>query len=229
MGFHNVGGCLFFAVCISPLFLVGCTSLYTVDESVAQIPPGEFVSRDPRELVVDWVTIRTEPQNRKSFGLHGPLLPIIPFWSSHSEDSFWFKITLEPPKFKLGDIYFDPMQIVLETENGDPLVTRGFTGPFPAVFDRRKLTDSTILNASLSPFLISRGGVAVGVLFETKAIDPSKPFSLVLKGLRRGTQLIEVPKLKFQRQRIRHFDIDHINILFPHNSSGYHREWVVTE
>jgi hypothetical protein len=166
-------------------------------------------SKDSITLVLDSVTIKVIPQNGKVFGLVGPLLPIIPFWHSEAKNRFWFLISLLSQN---GEIIFDPTRIALETERGDTFLPVGFNGPL--LFEdivrnnsdpRKILLDEKNLNTSASPFSIS-AEVLVGVIFETKTIDPDQHFTLVLKGLERGGHPIEVPPLKFNKERRRHFD-----------------------
>jgi len=120
-----------------------------------------------------------------------------------------------------GEVTFDPRRVVLETEGGDTFLAAGFNGPLPfsdIIQDnsdpRKKLLDEKTLNISVSPFSIS-AEVLVGVMFETRTIDPDQHFTLVLKGLKRGGHPIEVPSLKFNKERRRHFDFllfDPLNI-----------------
>jgi hypothetical protein len=165
-------------------------------------------------------------QNKEEFGLWGPLLPIIPIWSSESEDLFWILITLPP---KPWDLNFDPNKIILETAHGDALRTKGFVGPYESsVFNAKSLLDAHSLSTVATPFPIT-SKVVVGVLFETKTIAPDRPFSLTLKGLYRGAQPIDVSILKFKRQRTRYLDVDFFNPLCPHCGPIFHKSWIVNE
>lgn len=198
----------------------GCTAILTSDRSMMKTPS----SKDSITLVLDSVTIKVIPQNGKVYGLVGPLLPIIPFWHSEAKDRFWFLISVLPQN---GEIIFDPTHITLETERGDTFLPVGFNGPLLSEdivrnnSDPRKiLLDEKNLNTSVSPFPIS-AEVLVGVIFETKTIDPEQRFTLVLKGLKRGGHPIEVPPLTFSKERWRHFDFHLFDPL------SIRKEWVV--
>jgi hypothetical protein len=186
----------------------GCTVIWNSDQSVMQ-PLSESLSKDPSTLVADSVVIKVVPQNGKIFGFVGPFIPIIPVWLSEAKNGFWFLISLLP---KNGEITFSPSLVALKTERGDTFLPAGFTGPLRLADiiqnnsdPRKKLLDAKSLNVSVNPFSIS-AEVLVGVMFETKTIDPDQHFTLVLKGLEKGGHPIEVPPLKFSKERRRHFD-----------------------
>jgi hypothetical protein len=170
------------------------------------------------------VVIKVIPENGKIFGFVGPFIPIIPIWHSEAKNSFWLLISLLSQN---GEITFDPRRVVLETERGDTFLAAGFKGPLHLADiiqnnsdPRKKLLDEKSLNISVSPFSISEE-VLVGVMFETKTIDPDQHFTLVLKGIERGGHPIEVPPLKFNKERRRHFNF----LLF--DPLNIRKEWVV--
>lgn len=203
------------------MFGQGCTAILTSDQSVLQLS----TSGNPRILTLDSVTIKVFPRNGKALGVAGPVVPIFPFWESEAADRFWFQIYLLP---RNGEVTFDPRRIVLETERGDTFRAAGFTGPlFYADINEnnsdtagKTLLDEKSLNTSVNAVSISAEAL-VGVMFETRTIDPDQHFTLVITGLEKGGQPIEVPPLKFNRLRMRHLAF----LLF--DPLNYHAEWVV--
>lgn len=184
-------------------------------------------SNNSRKLALDSVTIQIVPQNSRGFAVGGPLVPIFPIWESQAkahESQFWLLVVLSP---KNGTISFDPKRVVLETDQGDRFLAVGFSGPLlvaNAIRDKsdldKHLLNANSLNASFSPFSIS-AEVFVGVMFDTKTLDPDQHFTVVLKGLERQGLPIEVPSLKFKNERRRHF------AFLTFDPLNYHAEWVV--
>ena len=201
----------------------GCTVIWNSEQSVLQ-PLSQFPSIDPSTLVADSVVIKVAPENSKVFGFVGPVLPIIPVWHSEGSNRFWFLISLFSQN---GEITFDPRRVALETEQGDIYVAMGFSGPLGLAElvrnksdPHKKLLDEKVLNVSASPFAISTE-VLIGVMFEIETIDPEQHFTLVLKGLEREGHSIEVPPLKFSKERRRHLDF----LLF--DPLNFHAERVI--
>lgn len=206
---------------LSTLLGQGCTAILTSDQSVLQLS----TSGNPRILTLDSVTIKVFPRNGKALGVAGPVVPIFPFWESEAADRFWVQIYLLP---RNGEVTFDPRRIVLETERGDTFLAAGFTGPllYADINENnsdtagKTLLDEKNLNTSVSAVSISAEAL-VGVMFETRTIDPDQHFTLVITGLEKGGQPIEVPSLKFNRLRMRHLAF----LLF--GPLNFQTEWAV--
>jgi hypothetical protein len=201
----------------------GCTVIASSDQSVMQ-PRSEPPSKGVNCLALDSVTIKVIPENGKHFALVGPFIPIMPIWHSAASNRFWFQISLSPNN---GEITFDPSLVTLETEAGDTFFAAGFNGPLRLsdviqnqTDTREKLLDAKSLNVSVSSFRIAVE-VLVGLMFETKTINPDQHFRLVLRGLERGGDPIQVPPLEFNKERRRYFYFSLIRPL------SIHSEWVV--
>lgn len=176
-------------------------------------------------LVLDSVTMNVVPQNGKAFGLAGPIIPVIPIWYSEAKTEFWVLISFLS---NTGEITFDPRVVTLETEGGDTFRAAGFNGPIPVSkisLDNstavNEVLDGKTLNRAVTPFPIS-ADVLVGVMFATKTIGPDQDFTLVLDGLEKEGHRIDMPTLKFSKERRRHFTFSFLNFNFP-------KEWAVSE
>lgn len=212
--------CLSWCAILATMLGQGCTIIGTSDRSEMQLS----TSKNSKKLALDSVTIQIVPQNSRGFAVGGPLVPIFPIWESQTKAQFWLLMTLSPEN---GEISFDPKHVVLETEKGDTFLAAGFSGPLlvaDAIRDKSdldtQLLNANSLNVSLSPFSIS-AEVFVGVMFDTKTLDPGQPFTVVLKGLERQGLPLEVPQLKFKNERRRHF------AFLTFDPLNFHAEWVV--
>ena len=213
--------CLALAAILAVMFGQGCTAILTSDQSVLQVSTN---GSPQRTLALDSFTIKVFPENRKYYGVAGPVVPIIPLWSGEREHGFWFQIYVLP---KNGEITIDPRRIALETERGDTFFAAGFTGPLPYADINKSnvdigkiLFDEKQLNVSVSQVPISEEAL-IGVMFETTTIDPDQHFTLIIPGLESGGHPIEVPPLKFNRLRTRHVDFSLFGPL------RFQREWEV--
>ncbi len=184
--------CLSWVAILATMLGQGCTIIGTSDRSEMQLSN----SKNSRKLALDSVTIGIVPQNSRGFAVGGPLVPIFPIWESQAKAQFWLLMTLSPEN---GEISFDPKRVVLETEKGDTFLAAGFSGPLlvaDAIRDKSdldtQLFNANRLNVSLSPVSIS-AEVFVGVMFDTKTLDPDQHFTVFLKGLERQGLPIEVP------------------------------------
>jgi hypothetical protein len=217
--------CLLWIAILTTMLGQGCTIIGTSDRSEMQLP----TSTNSRKLALDSVTIGIVPLNNRVFAVGGFLVPVFPIWESYAKTNkaqFWFLVVLSPEN---GEISFDPKRVVLETDHGDTFLAAGFSGPLlvaDAIRDKldldKHLLNANSLNASLSPFSIS-AEVFVGVMFNTKTLDPDQHFTVFLKGLERQGLPIEVPSLKFKNEKRRLFaflTFDPLNI---------RKEWIVNE
>lgn len=196
--------CLVLAAILAVIFGQGCTTILASDVSGLQLSTN---GNPQRALALDSFTIKVFPENRKFYGLTGPVVPIYPFWSEELKHGFWFRIYILP---KNGEITIDLRRIALETERGETFFAAGFTGPLLySDINKSNLDFGTILfdekhlNPSLSQVSISAEAL-IGVMFETNTIDPDQHFTLIITGLESGGHQIEVPPLKFDRLRTRH-------------------------
>lgn len=98
------------AAILAVMFGQGCTTILASDESGLQLSMN---GNPQRTLALDSFTIKVFPENRKFYGVTGPVVPIYPFWSAELEHGFWFRIYVLP---KNGEITVDPRRIALETE-----------------------------------------------------------------------------------------------------------------
>lgn len=201
----------------------GCTIIGTSDRSKMQLAS----SKNSTKLALDSVTIGIVPLNNSVFALGGPLVPIFPIWESYAKANnaqFWLLVVLSPEN---GEISFNPKRVALETDQGDTFLAAGFSGPLlvaDAIRDKvnldKHLLNANSLNVSLSPLPIS-AEVFMGVMFNTKTLDPDQHFTVVLKGLERQGLPIEVPPLKFRNEKTRFF------AFLTFDPFNYRTEWIV--
>lgn len=215
--------CLSCVVILSALLDQGCTIIGTSDRSELQLS----TSKNSRKLALDSVTIKIVPLNNRVFAVGGPLVPIFPIWESYAKahkTRFWFLVVLSPEN---GEISFDPKRVVLETDQGETFPAAGFSGPLlvaDAIRDKtdldKQLLNANSLNVALRPFSIS-AEVFVGVMFDTKTLDPDQHFTVVLNGVERQGLPIEVPPLKFRNEKRRFF------AFLTFDPLNFRAEWVV--
>lgn len=208
------------AAILAVMFGQGCTTILASEESALQLSAN---GNPQRTLALDSFTIKVFPENRKFYGLSGLVVPFYPFWSEKLKHGFWFRIYVLP---KNGEITVDPRRIALETERGDTFFAAGFTGPLLySDINKSNLDFGTILfdekhlNPSVSQVSISAEAL-IGVMFETKTIDPDQHFTLIITGLESGGHPIEVPPLKFNRLSKRY-------VVFSLFGLPFSREWEV--
>jgi hypothetical protein len=108
---------------------------------------------------------------------------------------------------------------------GNTFSSAGFTGPLSVSdihsdSDLERLLDEKRLNVSDNGFSAS-AEVLIGLMFDMRTFAPDQPFTMILGGLEKAGQAIEIPPLRFHRQQRRHFDF----ILFDPLSTR--TEWVV--
>ncbi len=196
----------------------GCTTIWSDDRSVMKSPN----TADSVTFTLDSVEIKVIPQNGRFWGGTGPLLPLIPIWHTEDRNRFWFLISVLP---RIGTVSFDPRRVTLQIEQGNTFSSAGFTGPLSVSdihtnSDSERLLDEKSLNVSNNRFSASTE-VLIGLMFDIRTFDPDQPFTMILGGLEKGGQAIEIPPLRFHRQQRRHFDF----ILF--DPLSFRTEWIV--
>lgn len=196
----------------------GCTFIWNDDRSVMKSP----FAADSVTFTLDSVEIKVLPQNGKLWGIAGPIVPLIPVWHSEDRNRFWFLISVLP---KIGTVSFHPRRVTLQMDQGNTYSSAGFTGPLSVSdihsdSDLERLLDEKGLNVSDNRFSASEE-VIIGLMFDISTLASDQPFTIMLAGLQKAEQIIEIPPLRFHRQQRRHLDF----ILF--DPLSVRKEWVV--
>lgn len=181
------------------------------------------LGKDSNTVVLDATSVTVSPQNSKFFGFVGPFIPIIPFWASNAKTNFWFVISLLPQN---GSIAFDPMKAALDAGQGNKLLAKGFTGPIKLEHIGSEtwtdIVNPAYANASVGPLLVS-SEVFFGVAFDVATISPDQRFTLLLEGLEGEDGPIDVPRLVFKMEKIRHF------VFLTFDPLNVRKQWVVSD
>jgi hypothetical protein len=203
----------------------GCSFIEVNSQSFARMTEVELFGQNPPEGK-HRPAIWAMAGNEWNFTLWGIIIPpIIPYWDTERyKEGFWITVTVMPQSWADA---FDPGELLLETDEGELIATKGYVGPGDNYFVFRDSRQVKNLRTNDGPFAITKQ-LSVGVLFPIDTFRPGRQFSLILKGFHRSGKVLEPVKMKFHKNSNWHLSYTVLQ-LDPHGGPNFSKDWVVNE
>ena len=164
---------------------------------------GELDSDNNRypALHLQEMNIRLVPHNGYSFGLMGPVVPVIPLWENPSPRPFWVGIFFDA---QAEGITFDPNKVTLILERGHEVLPTTFTGPFSTEEKKRndpckEIFESAAWKVEQVPFYVI-GKMCMGVAYNIEPPTLKEKFTVVLDGIQKDRQPLLGSRIEFEEE-----------------------------
>ena len=170
----------------------GCVWVGYRSSSVSVLPESCDLDSDKNPypaLSLQELNIRLVPHNGHSFGLVGPVVPLVPLWERPSRRPFWIGILFDA---QTEGITFDPNKVTLILERGHEVLPTTFTGPFSTEEKKRnepctEIFESAAWKVEQVPFYVI-GRMCIGVAYNIDPPTQKEKFAVVLDGIEKDRQ-----------------------------------------